>query len=94
MNDFYNKISCLICFSESEGTPNPVLESLSCGTNVISSYVGNVPEIINEFGLIKRVSTYEEMFNQIKNYKFEDADNSGFRMEWSWIIKAKPSSDS
>jgi glycosyltransferase involved in cell wall biosynthesis len=89
MNDFYNKISCLICFSESEGTPNPVLESLSCGTNVISSYVGNVPEIINEFGLIKRVSTYEEMSNQIKNYKFKDADNSGFRMEWSWNNKSK-----
>lgn len=89
MNDFYNKISCLICFSESEGTPNPVLEALSAGTNVISSYVGNVPEIINEFGLIKRVSTYEELKGKIKDYKFEITNNSGFRKKWSWKNKSK-----
>lgn len=89
MNDFYNKISCLICFSESEGTPNPVLEALSCGTNVISSYVGNVPEIISEFGLIKRVSTYEDMSQEIKKYKFNNFDNSAFRNEWSWDNKSK-----
>ena len=42
MRDFYNEISTLICFSESEGTPNPVLEALSCNRNVISTSVGNV----------------------------------------------------
>ena len=47
MAEFYNKIGTLICFSESEGTPNPVLEAAACGRNVITTEVGNVPELFS-----------------------------------------------
>ena len=89
MCDFYNKISCLICFSESEGTPNPVLESLACGRPVISSNVGNVPEIYAEFGIIDVVKTYSDLIKSIKLFKLKEIDNSNFRLKWSWNNKHK-----
>lgn len=42
----YHKASFYICASEYEGTPNPALEALSCGLPVITTRVGNMPEII------------------------------------------------
>jgi glycosyltransferase involved in cell wall biosynthesis len=45
--DFYNAADALILASRSEGMPNVVLESLACGTPVISNDVGGVSEIIH-----------------------------------------------
>jgi glycosyltransferase involved in cell wall biosynthesis len=68
MRIFYNNISTLICFSESEGTPNPVLEALACNRNIISTPVGNVPELKEKFGsMIKIVNTKEELVNAINS---------------------------
>ncbi|RNC66000.1 MAG: asparagine synthase (glutamine-hydrolyzing) [Desulfuromonadales bacterium] len=43
---FYHKASFYLCASEWEGTPNPALEALACGLPVISTRVGNMPELI------------------------------------------------
>lgn len=40
MIEWYRKISCYVCASESEGTPNPVLEAMACCRHVISTDVG------------------------------------------------------
>ncbi len=45
-NKIYYRANFYICFSECEGTPNPALEALSCGLPVITTRVGNMPEII------------------------------------------------
>ena len=45
MIEFYNNIGTLICFSTSEGTPNPILEAAACGRNIITTNVGNVSEL-------------------------------------------------
>ena len=42
----YHRSSVYICASKWEGTPNPALEALSCGLPVISTPVGNMPEIL------------------------------------------------
>ena len=44
---FYQHISCYVCASEKEGTPNPVLEALSSGRPVVSTDVGIVNKVIN-----------------------------------------------
>ena len=43
---FYRQISCYVCASESEGTPNPVLEALACGRPVITTRVGITDQVV------------------------------------------------
>lgn len=47
-DNYYRKASVYICASRWEGTPNPALEALACGLPVISTPVGNMPEILKE----------------------------------------------
>jgi len=63
MVDFYNKIGTLICYSSSEGTPNPVLEASACGRNVISTNVGNVSELFKNKNLKDNIIISENDFN-------------------------------
>ncbi len=44
--DIYWPSSVFICASLYDGTPNPALEALACGLPVLSTYSGNMPEII------------------------------------------------
>ena len=46
MPDYYNEIDIYICASRTEGTPNPVLESMACGIPIISTNVGIVSEVL------------------------------------------------
>jgi len=46
MVDYYAQIDVYVCTSESEGTPNPVLESMACGVPVVSTDVGIVPRAL------------------------------------------------
>ena len=91
MRDFYNSIGTLICFSESEGTPNPILEAAACNRNIISTNVGNVPEINRDCKLINTVCDFNSMIKQIriKKNKLEHINNSSFLQKWSWKEKSK-----
>lgn len=44
MPAYYGEVDVLICTSEIEGTPNPVLEAMACGVPVITTDVGVVPQ--------------------------------------------------
>lgn len=46
MVDYYARIDVLVCTSESEGTPNPVLEALACGVPIVSTDVGIVRDAL------------------------------------------------
>ena len=43
---FYNSADVFCLLSEREGCPNVVLESLACGTPVLATSVGGIPEIL------------------------------------------------
>ncbi|MFQ5624908.1 MAG: glycosyltransferase, partial [Paracoccaceae bacterium] len=45
---YYNAASMLVLVSEREGMPNVVLEALACGTPVIATAVGGIPEIMTD----------------------------------------------
>src|SRR5699024_2794476 len=43
---YYNAADAMVLASSREGMPNVVLESLACGTPVIATSVGGIPELI------------------------------------------------
>tara|TARA_R110002073_G_scaffold126098_2_gene270883 strand:+ start:10300 stop:11538 length:1239 start_codon:yes stop_codon:yes gene_type:complete len=45
MAEYYSEIDVLVCASEIEGTPNPVLEAMASGVPVVSTRVGIVPDV-------------------------------------------------
>jgi glycosyltransferase involved in cell wall biosynthesis len=48
MAAWYNAGTVLVCASEEEGTPNPALEAAASGCTVVSTAVGNMPELIRD----------------------------------------------
>jgi glycosyltransferase involved in cell wall biosynthesis len=48
MPEYYRSIDIYVCCSESEGTPNTILEAMSCGLPIVSTDVGIVPEAFGE----------------------------------------------
>jgi len=46
MLEFYRSIDIYLCASRSEGTPNPCLEAAACGVPVVTTRVGNMPELV------------------------------------------------
>jgi glycosyltransferase involved in cell wall biosynthesis len=45
--EYYNAADLLVLTSSREGMPNVVLEALACGTPVVATRVGGVPEVID-----------------------------------------------
>lgn len=46
MVEFYRSLDVYICASVSEGTPNTCLEAAACGVPLVTTRVGNMPELI------------------------------------------------
>jgi glycosyltransferase involved in cell wall biosynthesis len=71
MPQWYSTISCYICASSWEGTPNPPLEAMACGRPVISTRVGIVERILNDgvngFFVNRDVESIVDAINMIKN---------------------------
>jgi glycosyltransferase involved in cell wall biosynthesis len=44
---WYNAANCFCLASEREGWPNVVMESLACGTPIVATSVGGIPEILS-----------------------------------------------
>jgi len=64
---YYSAAKLLILTSTREGMPNVLLESIACGTPVIATNVGGVPEIIrsSEAGIIINERTTKELVKAI-----------------------------
>ena len=96
MAEFYNSIGTIICYSESEGTPNPVLEAAMCGRPAISTNVGNVPELMAKIDRFEPVTSYKSLLSMVKKYGSGiDLNSIGSEVgkaalkEWAWESKAK-----
>lgn len=48
MSEWYNTGSVYVVASNVEGTPNPALEAASCGCVLVTTRVGNMPELIED----------------------------------------------
>lgn len=46
VRDFYHSLDFYLCASTNEGTPNPALEAAACATALITTRVGNMPQLV------------------------------------------------
>lgn len=91
----YHTNSLYLCASDYEGTPNPALEAMACGVPVISTPVGNMPELVRngETGfLVDR--TVEGFVTAIEQMKRQDWRAMGRHARdavlngWTWPHQA------
>jgi glycosyltransferase involved in cell wall biosynthesis len=66
----YNSADIFIAPSLQDNLPNTVLESLSCGTPVISFNIGGLPDMIDHLGngYLAHAGSIEDLVNGIKWY--------------------------
>jgi glycosyltransferase involved in cell wall biosynthesis len=96
MPSYYAQIDLLVCASEAEGTPFPVLEAMACGVPVISTDVGIVRQALGptqrEFILAER--TPEALARKLRILHADrtllarlSAENLTSIRGWSWETK-------
>lgn len=74
MAAWYNEGTVLVCASSIEGTPNPALEAAACGCTVVTTPVGNMPELIRDdlngyFVSADPEAFYQAVQRAISNYR-------------------------
>jgi glycosyltransferase involved in cell wall biosynthesis len=71
MLGFYHALDVYVCASASEGTPNPCLEAAACGLPVVTTRVGNMPELIrhgeNGFFVERDVADIAEKLRRLRD---------------------------
>ena len=99
MLNFYNNIDYYLCVSYNEGTPNPALEAGSCGVPIISTKVGNMPEIIkeningffiepNEISVMNKIKSLKKL--SISDYnEFSNNIRNEIKNFWAWAKRIK-----
>ena len=94
-DEIYHRSSFYICASLIEGTPNPGLESLSCGLPVISTRVGNMLELIrdgyNGFFIERSVESIVAAIEKMRHSDLAAMSLNARRSienGWSWQDKA------
>lgn len=95
MPEYYNELDLYICTSRTEGTPNPVLESMACGIPIISTNCGIVSDA---FGSKQKEFIIERTKEALKNKIIEIYNNRNLLKElseenlkqikdWDWKVK-------
>lgn len=97
MLDFYRGLDVYVCASLSEGTPNPCLEAAACGVPLITTPVGDMPELIrdgvNGFLVERRVEDVAGKLALLRDSP-QLATRLAARMleviaEWDWRVQAE-----
>lgn len=94
MAEWYNTGTVYICASLAEGTPNPALEAASCGCTIVSTPVGNMPELIEHGinGYIVKWDTenfLEHALAAIKHQAVLTQNMQKIIESWSWANRSE-----
>lgn len=92
-DNLYHKVSVYLCASQYEGTPNPALEALACGLPVITTRVGNMPELIrdgiNGYIVERDADSLARALKLIRDRDLSQAARDSVSPSWDWQEKAK-----
>ncbi|GHE89377.1 glycosyltransferase [Thalassotalea profundi] len=86
--DYIRSASALVLPSYREGVPNVLLESFACGTPVIATCVGGIPEVVNEdVGILVEDKNSEQLANAMlealnKNWCNEKILSHAAQFDW------------
>jgi len=85
----YSAADVLVLASEREGWPNVLLEAMACGTPVVATNVGGIPEIVTEpvAGRIASARTPEALAEILRDVLARRADRATVRayaQGYSW----------
>jgi len=99
MIEIYNQSKILLITSRYEGMPSTMLEAMSCGTQVVASKTGGIPEVIKdkEHGFLFDINNLMEVSdlclklieNQKKRTQSSKKIREYIKMNFSWEIITK-----
>lgn len=94
MVQYYHDLDFYLCASTNEGTPNPALEAAACGVPVITTRVGNMPELINDgingYFVDPTKESIFDAFQRLKGIPVADYQNMSQKIresiesDWTW----------
>ena len=65
MPDYYNVFDLVIMPSKNEGLPLTAVESLACGTLLVGSRVGGIPEVVGEANTVELDDKFVTVFSHL-----------------------------
>ncbi len=97
MLEFYRSIDIYLCASRSEGTPNPCLEAAACGVPLVTTRVGNMPELVrhgvNGLFVERNVADVAAKLTRLRDDRPLRAELSRNMLasirDWDWRIQAE-----
>jgi glycosyltransferase involved in cell wall biosynthesis len=94
LREYYGAADALVLASSREGWPNVLLEALACGTPVVATSVGGMPEIVasTEAGLVVSERTAEALAGGLRQLFSSIPDRAATRRyaeQFSWAATTK-----
>lgn len=80
LNDWMNAADCLCLPSLSEGHPNVMMEAIACGTPVVATSVGSIPDFVNSStGYLTTPMDHIDMSSKLRDCLIADPDRGKIR---------------
>ena len=97
MREYYRSLDVYVCASRTEGTPNPCLEAAACGVPLVTTPVGNMPELVrdgaNGFFVEGRVESIAGKLCLLRDdLGLRESLSQNMRQDiraWDWSIRAQ-----